>query len=83
VAIVCVVFSASLSWGQRGWTLRLDGRPTVRAAIASIGVDVPTLPYERGWQRAGLRCTSRASGVTCRNTGGHGFFLSRQSQRRF
>jgi hypothetical protein len=83
VALVCVVLSASPSWGQRGWTLRLAGRPTVRTAVADIEQDVPALAYGRSWQRAGLRCTSRAVGVTCRNTGGHGFLLSRESQRRF
>jgi hypothetical protein len=83
VALVCVVLSASPSWGQRGWTLQLTGRPTVHTAVGDIEQDVPALAYRRSWQRAGLRCTSQPAGLTCRNAAGHGFFLSRQSQRRF
>lgn len=31
----------------------------------------------------GLSCTSRRAGLTCRNRGGHGFFLSKQRIRLF
>jgi hypothetical protein len=41
------------------------------------------LAYGRTWTRAGLRCTSRATGLTCRNRDGHGFFLSRERWRVF
>src|SRR3954447_4127050 len=80
VGVVCVVFSASPSWGQKGWMLARSGRPSVRTARANIGVDVATLGYGRAWQRAGLRCVSQATGLTCRNPQGHGFSLSRQQQ---
>jgi hypothetical protein len=41
------------------------------------------LRYGQRWRRAGRTCTSRRSGLTCRNGSGHGFRLSRQVQRRF
>ena len=39
------------------------------------------LGYGTSWARDGFRCTSRAVGLTCTNTRGHGFFLSRESWR--
>src|SRR3954469_7614082 len=51
IGVVCVVFSASPSWGQKGWSLRPAGRPTVRTARANIGVEVSVLGYGRAWQR--------------------------------
>jgi Family of unknown function (DUF6636) len=43
----------------------------------------PILAYGRTWSYGGISCTSRATGLTCRNRDGHGFFLSRQSWRVF
>jgi hypothetical protein len=39
------------------------------------------LPYGTSWHRAAFTCTSRRTGVTCQNPGGHGFFISRGSYR--
>jgi len=41
------------------------------------------LGYGQSWSAGGIRCTSAASGLTCKNRAGHGFFLSRQRWRRF
>ena len=41
------------------------------------------LAYGATWSGGGLRCTSDAVGLTCRNTSGHGFFLSRERWRAF
>ena len=41
------------------------------------------LRYGKTWSGGGLRCTSALTGLTCRNTGGHGFFLSREKWRSF
>jgi len=41
----------------------------------------PVLAYGMSWARDGFLCTSRATGLTCTNSRGHGFFLSRQSWR--
>jgi hypothetical protein len=43
----------------------------------------PILGYGGTWTRAGLSCSSKTTGLTCRNRDGHGFFLSRQSWRVF
>jgi hypothetical protein len=40
-----------------------------------------TLPYGRSWRHAAFTCWSRTSGVTCRETAGHGLFVSRQRWR--
>jgi Bacterial SH3 domain len=42
---------------------------------------LPTLSYGQSWRRGGLRCKSESTGVTCINALGHGFFISRESQR--
>lgn len=41
------------------------------------------LDYGKTWRGGGIRCTSALVGLTCRNKSGHGFFLSRESWRRF
>ncbi|HEU5213867.1 MAG TPA: DUF6636 domain-containing protein [Gaiellaceae bacterium] len=43
----------------------------------------PTLAYGSTWSYGGITCTSRSTGLTCRNRDGHGFFLSRRSWRVF
>jgi hypothetical protein len=43
----------------------------------------PTLAYGRTWSYGGILCTSRSTGLTCRNRDRHGFFLSRLSWRVF
>lgn len=48
-----------------------------------IGSRGTTLRYGRRITRTGITCTSRSSGMTCRNGRGHGFFVSRQSYRLF
>lgn len=55
---------------------------------------VPKIPYGKTWAMVGgtpkvgplrgaINCTSRKTGLTCRNRDGHGFTLSAQRQRRF
>jgi hypothetical protein len=78
----CVVFSASRTC-QKTWSVARVGRASLRCLYANIGTDVPVLAYGRSVTRSGIRCTSKRSGLTCTNPDGHGFFLSRESQRRF
>ena len=54
-----------------------DPGPFVFASSAKV------LGYGKRWSAAGFTCTSRRTGLTCRNRRGHGFFLSRQHWRRF
>jgi len=50
---------------------------TVRCLLATA------LGFGDVWQRPGIRCTLRASGLTCRNLDDHGFHLGRGQTRRF
>jgi len=47
--------------------------------VVSPGARV--LAYGASWSRSGFRCVSRATGLTCTNTRGHGWLLSRESWR--
>jgi hypothetical protein len=51
--------------------------------FAGLVVGARVLRYGRTWSGGGLSCTSRFTGLTCRNRSGHGFFLSRARYRRF
>jgi hypothetical protein len=65
--------------------VRLNGTGAVYGFCAGdVGVraeagHAPVLPYGKSWHRGAFTCTSAATGLTCRNSSGHGFFLSRQS----
>jgi hypothetical protein len=39
--------------------------------------------YGAKWSGGGVRCASAFNGLTCRNTSGRGFFLSRERWRSF
>jgi hypothetical protein len=54
-----------------------DSGPYTEGGVAWV------LGYGRSWTGGGLRCTSAMEGLTCRNSAGHGFFLSRERWRRF
>lgn len=41
------------------------------------------LPYGTEWNHSGFSCKSETTGLTCTNTRGHGFTLSRTVQRLF
>jgi hypothetical protein len=45
--------------------------------------DVKTLEYGTSFRRDGLVCSSEKEGLTCKNTKGHGFFLSKAEQKVF
>ena len=82
--LTCTVFSAaSPTRGQKLWSMRPTGRVSVGFLKSNAATDFPTLRYGRSWSWLGIRCTSRRSGLTCKNQSGRGFFLSRQSQRVF
>jgi hypothetical protein len=72
-----------LDWGD---SYELDR--TGRAHLTCHG-DTAILPsarvlrYGKNWSRGGFSCSSRVSGLRCRNASGHGFFLSKQRSYRF
>jgi hypothetical protein len=78
--------AASPPGGPTLWAMRPRGR-AVRRNWLNGGTDdnVPVLRYGRTirWYGRGIRCTSRRTGLTCRNLSGHGFFLSGERQRIF
>jgi hypothetical protein len=45
--------------------------------------DVMVLPYGMTWRHGPFTCRSEPNGLTCFNSQGHGFSLSRSSQRVF
>ena len=66
-----------------GFTMTPSRRPMIFCPGGASG-DRPvyrTLAYAQSWQRGPFTCTSRVTGVTCRNRTGHGLFISRQAYR--
>ncbi len=69
----------------RGFTIT----PTAKSGSAfcptdaAIGADALVLNYGNSWSRGGLTCMSETSGMTCVNTAGRGFSLSRAVQKIF
>ena len=55
----------------------------VCAGDTALDPGAKVLKYGWYWQRNGLRCESRRSGLTCTNAKGHGWFLSRARSYRF
>ncbi len=76
---------AGVDW--HGFTLSATGKGQLNCSggiLYNPSTQTPsyvTLPYGKSWQRGVFTCTSRLSGVTCRNRAGHGLFVSRQSWR--
>lgn len=73
-----------LAGDWHGFGLRANARPTLFCSgnpDFSIRPVYTTLAYGKSWTRGRFTCTSRITGVTCRSTGGHGLFISRQSYR--
>ena len=66
-----------------GFTLTPSGRPRIFCPGGAGGdrVAYKTLAYGKSRQLGQFTCTSRITGVTCRNRTGHGLFVSRQSYR--
>jgi hypothetical protein len=69
------------------WTgLGINGRRRGHAVCAGDTVyegSAPKLRYGRQWRKGPFRCTSRTTGLTCRNTAEHGFHLARENWRVF
>jgi hypothetical protein len=71
-----------------GGTLTLSAKGRARIGCVSDAVlpnppKAPVLAYGKVWRHGPFRCKSARTGLTCRNKAGHGFFLSRQSWKRF
>src|SRR5258705_1551650 len=67
----------------RVWSMQSRGRVSVGFLQSNAATNLPLLRYGRSWTWQGIRCTSRRMALNCKNQSGHGFALSRQSQRVF
>ncbi len=73
------------------WGDAFSVRPTGRGrgvchgdtALPAPGQKIRILKYGTSITLGKITCTSRTSGLTCRNPGAHGFFLSREKIRVF
>ena len=81
--LACTVFSEASARGQKIWSKQSRGRVSVGFLQSNAATELPLLRYGRSWTWKGFGCTSRRTGLTCKNQSGHGFVLSRQSQRVF
>jgi hypothetical protein len=70
--------------GDLGWRIHRRGHAR-RIHVTDTVLDprAPVLAYGRTRSFGSMRCTSRMSGMTCKNRDGHGFALSRERQRLF
>ena len=75
--------SCEFEWGnsfgldRTGRAKRLCNSDTV------FDPDARVLAYGSSISRKGIKCTSRSSGLRCKNRSGHGFKLSREAQKLF
>ena len=73
-----------LAGDWHGFGLRTNTKPTLFCTGNPDPFTHPvytTLAYGKSWTRGRFTCTSRITGVTCRNAGDHGLVISRQSYR--
>jgi hypothetical protein len=72
--------------GNGEWNFEVEraGRGNQECVTDSYGLfPRPQLGYGSTWQLEGFNCEIEKSGVTCKNSQGHGFSLSRIEQRVF
>jgi hypothetical protein len=73
----------TLDW-TFGFQMNRTGRArTVCAGDTAVDRHAKVLRYGHKWSDGGFSCTSRRTGLRCRNRSGHGFFLSRTRSFRF
>jgi uncharacterized protein DUF6636 len=73
-----------LAGDWHGFGLDTKARPTSFCSgnpDFSIRPVYTTLVYGASWTRGPFTCSSRITGVTCRNQSAHGLFISRQAYR--
>jgi hypothetical protein len=73
----------TLDW-TFGFQMNGTGRArTVCAGDTAVNTHAKVLRYGHKWTAGGFSCTSRRTGLRCRNRSGHGFSLSRAHSFRF
>ena len=76
------------AWCHVDWGYGISLARTGRAYVLCAGDTVQdpnglVLPYGQTARFGAVRCTASEQGLECRNGDGHGFFLSRATQRIF
>jgi hypothetical protein len=72
-----------LGWGD-GYAIGQTGKSErICHGDTIMHEDVMVLPYGMTWRHGPYTCRAQPSGLTCFNTQGHGFSLSKASQRLF
>jgi hypothetical protein len=73
---------SGVDWHGFELSSRRAGQVTCSGGLLVMGtLRYVTVPYGETWRRGAFACTSRVTGVTCRNRAGHGVFVSRGSWR--
>lgn len=71
------------NWGDR-FVIEARGKAQMECAFDyPFDENVQTLPYGSTIKGKGWQCTSQKTGMTCKNSQGHGFTLSRKKQTLF
>jgi hypothetical protein len=84
LAIGCALYSKTdKRYGIATWWMKTTGPALWGYIVANPATDYPKLAYGRAYAWHGIRCSSAATGLTCRNRSGHGFFLSLARQTIF
>jgi hypothetical protein len=74
--------SCTSDWA--GFELNMKGGArTVCAGDTVVNSRAKVLRYGSKWSGGGFTCTSRRTGLRCKNRSGHGFVLSRSHSYRF
>lgn len=71
------IWGHTFNLGARGTTVLSCSTPPERVDYTDIA------PYGETGDFGDITCASETTGLTCRNADGHGFSLSRRSQRMF
>ena len=74
--------SCELDWGH-AFEMSAKGSARICAGDTIMDPSLPVLAYGEVWQRAGFRCRSDQTGLTCFNAVQHGFSLARAEQKVF
>lgn len=74
-----------LDWGAAFWIAEAGstGQLLCGGGTFRTGAEVQVLPYGYSLTHVGVTCQSEATGLTCTNAAGHGFFLSKARQQVF
>jgi hypothetical protein len=69
-------------WGA-GFLLSQRRKPKILCISDTIGGSSHILSYGSTWTHSGFKCMSKITGLTCQNSSGYGFFISRNKWRVF